>query len=185
MFFQFMSLAAHLQFQETSSKLSIGRTCRLSSADTYAVEWIASRSVSTQSASSVAWIHSQRSSNWQPVPHQEKLSVFLWLLFPCVDLCPGWWPWAHGHHLEANDKQNIFEHGTKKSNLKLISPTDVDLSKILGDKRKYWGGNGGDNWWKHRRFSIIEGAHARAPSPKVYANAPPSHSIGVTTDWEA
>jgi len=35
------------------------------------------------------------------------------------------------------------------------STTGVDLSEILGVQTKDIGGNGGNNWWKHRRFSII------------------------------
>jgi len=39
----------------------------------------------------------------------------------------------------------------------MVLSTGIDLSKILG------GANGGNNWWKHGRFSIIEGMCPDSP----------------------
>ena len=44
----------------------------------------------------------------------------------------------------------------------------VDLPKILGEGKKNIGWKGGNNWWKHERFSIIGGARSGYPQKSTH-----------------
>ena len=63
----------------------------------------------------------------------------------------------------------------------LLSVTGVDLSKILGGKPKYWGGQKVVKSDKCMGVSQLLGAHARA-APKVYAYAE-RHTEAIGTDF--